>query len=84
MRRFIMTETASSYASVMREELAHGASLGHVFSNIGTGVSDQAKCSCGWVGSPFWDASDLAQTEWYSHVVASAGDGQMHFNFEEG
>ncbi len=76
--------TESAYAAAVRQELAHGASLGHVFSNIGTGLSDQAKCSCGWTGTGFWDGADLAQAEWYGHVVDATRDGQMQFNFEQG
>ncbi len=73
----------STYAASVRQELTHGTLLGHTFSNIGTGMSDQAKCSCGWVGTGFWDGADLAQAQWYQHVVDAAGDGQMHFNFDQ-
>jgi len=44
----------------------------HVWENVGTGVFDQAQCSCGWIGKNFWDRSDLAAEDWRGHVAKAA------------
>jgi hypothetical protein len=41
----------------------------HSYDNIGVTVFDQGVCSCGWLGSNFWDGGDLAFDEWVKHVV---------------
>ena len=54
---------------------------GHVMRNSGTGHSDQAQCSCGWPGTPFFDGDDLARAQWQGHVRQVSGTGQIVMNF---
>ena len=60
---------------------AKAKACGHMMRNIGTGLCDQAQCSCGWLGMPFWDGDDLARSEWEGHVGRVSGTGQIVMNF---
>lgn len=59
----------------MIAERDHGKTLGHEFSNVGQGISDQAKCSCGWVGTSIWDDPFFVHDEWCRHTMEVTHQG---------
>ncbi len=77
------TEARGLLMSKIREktitERAEGKSLGHEFSNIGTGQLDQAGCSCGWKGTVIDDDTFFAHEEWWTHVQVDTHNGTQPF-----
>ena len=56
--------------------------LGHEIRNVGTGMIDQTKCTCGWLGAPYMDGVDLARSEWVRHIESVCADGQLSFQLD--
>jgi hypothetical protein len=56
-------------------ERNQGTKLGHEFSNVGQGISDQARCSCGWIGASICDDPFFVHDEWCKHVMEVTHQG---------
>ena len=57
------------YWNVLKE----AAAPEHVGDNIGTWMSDQVRCSCGWESPGYWDLAEAAWSDWRQHVADEMG-----------
>lgn len=44
------------------------APTAHEAVYIGSGMSDQYRCTCGWEGPGYWDGAHWAYEAWEKHV----------------
>jgi len=67
-------------AAKNKEITKQAEDLGHKVKYIGTGMSDQFECSCGWKSNGYWDGREWAWDEFIKHANEIIASGQARLD----